>query len=207
VEQYHGPIPMSIEDAVRWSKWAVEETRRVLSNGNNNPWGSVPGSRVRVPQGVMTQEILAKRAYENHEDRKPPADRDPIVRTFNDAKIAAAFKCGNCGENASVALSLLYSAGVAPISKTSVGGTYDHAFVEIYLSATEKVICDPWADLTVLPSERQSWKAHIWENDLPDDSLFRVEAGIDKPGSQEAYLLATSSQVVPSDEKMDMAAG
>src|SRR5271154_1590637 len=96
-DTYSGPIPLSRSDATIWSVAAIRWARRRLSNGNSNPWPDIPGSSLRGSnQAIMTEEVLAKRAFPNNEDRQ--ATPDLFRRTLNDAKIASAFKCGNCDE-------------------------------------------------------------------------------------------------------------
>jgi hypothetical protein len=173
-------------DALRAAHEAIAAARKVLCNGNANPYSGIPGTQLRCPQYLMTEEVDKMRSIPNIYSRAMTSpDRHRAVKyTLCEAKIAEGAKCGNCGEHASVVFAMLFREGLYPISKRCFPGHWDHAFVIVgpRLRPDIAVICDAWADLYGLLGQWNAWKKKIWRDDPPPDNFERVCAEWNEPG-------------------------
>jgi hypothetical protein len=129
-------------------------------------WGGMDG---RMRQDV--DKDLASAGFKRGSEASPGAWKKRIeVESYN----AKSWRCGNCGEQASIAFTYLRELGIRPLDYYEAEGTFTrHAFVIIGLDAgTDKtdytkwnksaIMCDPWrgvADFVTGQSSYFSGKA------------------------------------------------
>ena len=194
------PEITSPEEAVQLAIDAIQFTRRILANGNCNPYEGVPGTEFKSPEMIVLEEVQKMR---DHPIVVDPGDS--IRHTLCRAKVAMGAKCGNCGEYAAVAFAYLFARGASPIMLASYpNSTWDHCFVIIGPQGKPgSVICDPWADLYCSLEIRDRWKEHIWGDEVPpDDGASVLTLVEDDCGGPDAYNSLTQDQT--TYDAMDM---
>jgi hypothetical protein len=133
----------NLSDNLRFATEAVNHTAARLTTGRGNTWED----NLRITQPgtaaicVMTMRMMA-----------------PDTETISQiAQRAERFHCGNCGEQAAVAMMFLHRRGVRPLDYMQLTNG-DHAFVVIDRAANSDVndpstwgatavICDAWSKI------------------------------------------------------------
>jgi hypothetical protein len=183
---------MTPQEMLAKANWAVTETRRLLPNGNANPYPTIPDTAMRSTD--PNQRALIGAAV-NEAYNTQNVGTDPLSNILCQAKIALGEKAGNCDQHASVAFALLFQDGVRPIHRAYYpppqGQPEGHAFVIIGNPPSPWVICDPWANCCVAGPNPA----------YPNPQVIVSRTTAEPPGSIPEFNARTQNQ--PVSDKMD----
>ena len=149
-----------------------------------------PGDHFPLP-GMPTGCVLAIRYFSSDDTSNYSID-DPLPAWLRSQAVKAeGAGCGNCGEQAALALQYLYDNKQVRTLDYMARTTADHAFVVIGRAANSKVedpstwgptavVCDPWHEKSYLASEiddemyRSVSEKIFGHKDLKPESWFSV---------------------------------
>lgn len=146
---------MSVPNNLNYSSKAVAEVNRLLPLGSETRQKFL-GQPVNptTRKCMVSQEEMQQSCIERGKMFAPRTRQNSVVIDCA-ARMARTYGCGNCGENAALAFTLLKQWNVQPVDLMKCTNM-DHLFVVIGMRAgansgdyktwgPDAVVCDPWA--------------------------------------------------------------